>query len=166
MRKMLSAMFVACMLALLSIMSIPSAVVAKPTTVAGTVIYYPYPTSEPRVAGGNTFLEGAETAVWHGSFEGTSFDVWIVCMHSSGFWSIPEGVHVSFTGDVGGISGTLEILLVGKGPTEVTPAGPVPHWTGHWMILSGTGGLADLVGNGDWWGVGTSLGYSGHVQFD
>jgi len=163
MRKMLFATLVACMLALLSILSIPSALASKPTTVSGTVTYYPYPTSEPRVAGGNTFLEGAETADWSGDFSGTSFDTWTVLMHSTGVWSIPGGVHVSFTGTAGGMSGTLEILLIGKGPVDTSGA---PHWTGHWVVLSGTGDLANLDGNGDWWGIGTSLGYSGQIQFD
>ncbi|HEX9908377.1 MAG TPA: hypothetical protein VGB78_07945 [Thermoplasmata archaeon] len=160
MRRILLPTLVACSLALLSFTLVPSAVVAKPMTVSGTVTYYPYIISS-RNAGGNTFLEGAETANWYGSFEGTSFDTWIVCAHPSDFWGLPDGVHVSFTGYACGIWGTLEILLVGKGPL----ADNVPHWTGHWVILSGTGDLANLEGNGDWWGVGTSLEYSGHAEF-
>jgi hypothetical protein len=160
MRRVLSATLMACSLALLSFASMPSTAVSGPMTVSGAVTYYPYVISS-WTAGDNTFIEGAETADWYGSFDGTSFDTWIVCAHGAGFWSLPGGVHVSFTGYACGVWGTLEILLVGKG----TIVDNVPHWTGHWVILSGTGDLANLEGSGDWWGVGTSLEYSGHAEF-
>ena len=50
--------------------------------------------------------------------------------------------------DVGGKSGGLEMYVIGDRPDKKT------DWEGTWVITDGTGELADLKGEGDWWGPG------------
>ena len=60
-------------------------------------------------------------------------------MFSSGFWNV--WLRSDFTGKVLDKEGTMVIQLVGK-----KPAGG--DWYGHWVILSGTGDLAKVRGQG------------------
>ena len=68
---------------------------------------------------------------------------------------------------VDGKSGGLILSIVGN-----LPAG-VLHWYGHWVILEGTGDLANLRGQGYWWGPGSDgpglwgqLFYDGNYHFE
>lgn len=65
--------------------------------------------------------------------------------------------------------GTLEMRVVGSSPD--VPTG----WEGKWVILSGTGDLANLRGQGTWWGPGYDpanpleygkIDYSGKIHFE
>lgn len=65
--------------------------------------------------------------------------------------------------------GTLKFVMVGKG--QLTPGGPTDQYMwGQWVIVSGTGGLANVHGRGTWWGPGMNeegadLWYDGDVHF-
>jgi len=147
----------------LSMLSI-AAHAGPPTTAEGLWQYKPT-IVDVRVAGGNTFLSTTEEGIWTGTFEGDSTEDGTVVIHSLGFWSF--NAIVSFQGEVNGKSGTLEMSVVGSRPDVFA------DWQGKWVILSGTGDLATLHGQGTWWGPG-SLGeghwgdiyYSGNIHFD
>jgi len=158
MRKMLSAALLMCMVALLSTLS--TAVHATPpTTAEGRWYYTPYP-SPPRWADGNQFIYGYEYSTWTGTFDGTSYDVFTVVVHPSGFRYV-EGL-IDFDGTVMGKSGSMVIRFVGKG----TGTPPTVEWSGQWVILSGTGELASLCGQGTWWGPAKAVYYSGKIHFE
>lgn len=73
-----------------------------------------------------------------------------------------------FTGSALGKSGTLNIRLECKGYGS-TAKGPTGYeLEGNWIILSGTGDLANLHGQGTWWHTKTitGLAYEGQVHFD
>jgi len=61
--------------------------------------------------------------------------------------------------------GTLTILLTGKQDA------PDQDWYGQWVIISGTGDLANARGRGTWGGPGfgaegPDIWYSGQVHFE
>lgn len=75
----------------------------------------------------------------------------------------------TFTGTVLGISGGFTMRLQAKGYGN-SLKGPA-YWDlqGTWVIISGTGGLANLHGQGTWWHSSTGfngLEYEGQVHFD
>lgn len=117
-----------------------------------------------RFADGNTFLETREDGKWFGTFSGTSTEDGKVVIHSSGAWSF-KGI-VSFDGQVDGKAGQLTMRVVGSRPDVNT------DWSGKWVILSGTGELISLRGQGAWWGPGApdpgewgNIYYSGNIHF-
>lgn len=155
-RKILAA--VAALMAL-AILAVPiSAVYAtKPTPVAGELFPTPGSTYVMRPAGDsdNLFVEISGPHVWTGSFEGTSW--------SEGRWNVhrvgtPERwmvICVTFTLDVeyDGLTGTLTIKMD----------------RGNWRIISGTGDLANLRGQGTTYTIDPSIfltGYEGQVHFE
>ncbi len=120
-----------------------------------------------RTADGNTFMDTTENTVWYGTLSGTSFDVGKVVIHPSGNWNYRA--IGDFTGTVDGKSGTLQMLLVGSRPDAIS------EWQGTWVILSGTGELEDLHGQGTFWGLGYTgnppdvpgrIDYAGITHFD
>jgi hypothetical protein len=99
-----------------------------------------------KVAGLNTFMTSYDNSVWTGTFDGVSTGVGLVVMHPSGKISVKGKEY--FDGTVNGQSGTFELSLVGQCCDEQG------HWMGQWFILSGTEGLANLRGEGTWFGPG------------
>lgn len=115
---------------------------------------------DEKIAGGNTFLYTTEVGLWTGTFEGDSTEIGVVVLHSAGFNSFKA--IVSFVGSVDGKTGTLEMLVVGKKPDRL----PGTEWEGKWVILSGTGELVNLHGQGIWWGSNRNINYTGNVHFE
>jgi hypothetical protein len=151
------------MILILSTLSAP-ALAGPPTEVGGLWQYTPYFVSV-RMADGNTFLETFEEAIWTGDFDGESTEDGQVVIRASGSWSY-KGI-VSFEGTVDGRSGTMEMFVAGRRPDGFS------DWQGRFVILSGTGELASLRGQGTWWGPGApDLGqqgdifYSGKIHFE
>lgn len=155
MRKMFLTPLIVCIAALLFVLLTPAVYATTPATASGAWTYVP--TFTQRVAGGNTFRYGEEVSTWTGTFDGTSNDVFTAVIHPSGHVTV-TGL-IDFTGIVNGAEGTLVIRFVG---TRVLP-GP---WSGQWVILSGSGDLANLHGQGTWWGPPTDVDYSGQIHFD
>jgi hypothetical protein len=143
MRKCVS---LVCIGVLLSLFLIPAASATPPMPVLGQWSYLPYKVVIPKTAGSNIFKSGEENGRWLGSFVGTSVDSFEVIAHHAIFATC-QG-HISFTGTVDGKSGTLSINFIGK-KSLVTGL-----WSGTWVILSGTDGLANLHGEGTWGGPG------------
>lgn len=156
MKKMLLAPLVVCMVALVSVLLMPAVHATPPTTAEGKWTYVPTIINE-RKADGNTFKYGEETATWSGTFVGTSYDVFVVVVHPSGLATCPYGL-INFVGTVNGKEGTLVINFVGQKPGSI--------WYGQWVIISGTGELANLRGQGTWWGPPLKMDYSGDIHFD
>lgn len=159
MRRILTAALVAWMLAFLPTLSISAVRAGSPTAVEGFFDYVPH-RIDVKEADGNTFIYATEDEVWSGGFEGTSKAVFRAEIFSSGFWDV--WLRSSFTGKVLDKSGTMVIQLVGKRESGI--------WHGQWVILSGTGDLANLRGEGTWWGPGfpapsPEISYSGQIHF-
>jgi hypothetical protein len=141
-----------------------SAQAGPPTTAEGLWQYQPF-IEDTRTAGCNTFLDTYENGIWSGTFEGTSTEDGKVVIHCSGAWSF--NAIVSYTGEVNGQSGTLQMSVEGSRPDGVS------DWHGRWVILRGTEGLATLRGQGTWWGPGSpnpgewgDIYYEGNVHFE
>lgn len=160
MRKMLLTPLIVCMVTLLPTLCMPACHPKRPIPASGTWIYTPTP-DRIWTGYGNTFRYGHEVSTWTGTFDGTSYDVFTVVVHPELDLNV-EGL-INFNGTVNGKSGFLVIRFDGK-----KPAGE--NWYGQWVILSGEGDLANLCGQGTWWGPGypdpKGLEYSGRIRFD
>ena len=158
----------ALMLLLLACMMMPMAVYAgPPTDVEGDFTYVPTYCEEERWAADNQFLLGChDTGDWpQGAFVGTSTEVYDIVLHGSQGNFVYEYAfymgNVTFTGTVEGATGTLEFLFIGTSP------GALDVWDGTWRIISGTGELANLHGNGVFWATGLgAVHYEGQIHFD
>jgi hypothetical protein len=142
----------------------PPVQAGPPEEAEGLWQYQPF-ILDQKVAGCNTFLTTFENGVWSGTFEGTSTEDGKVVIHCSGAWSFNAIVTFDAV-TVDGKSGTLEMSVVGKRPDGTS------DWAGKWVILSGTGELANLHGQGTWWGPGApapgqwgDIYYGGQVHF-
>ena len=144
-----------CVLAvLLSTLLIPVVQATPSTTIEGTWTYSILSLDSYRLAGPNQILSVTETGNWGGDFEGTSTMVVSGVYHSTRFLTFQGLIY--FTGEVNGISGTLVIRYSGK----ITSG----ELYGHWVIISGAGGLANLHGQGTLSGTDPALQYSGQVH--
>jgi hypothetical protein len=99
-----------------------------------------------------TMLDGVEDEVWTGDIEGTAQTIWRVGVYKD----LPvEDVWLpsNFTGTLlGKYEGTMVILLVGDKPLLEEPT--ATQWYGEWLVVSGTGDLANVHGKGIWWETG------------
>ncbi len=147
----------------LSMVSI-TALAGPPEKAEGLWQYQPF-ILDARVAGCNTFLTTFENGIWTGTFEGTSTEDGKVVIHCNGAWSYKA--IVSFEGYVDDKYGTLKMSVVGKRPDGLA------DWQGKSVILGGTGELANLRGQGTWWGPGApapevwgDIYYEGNYHFE
>lgn len=127
---------------------------------------------EVRVAGQNVHTSNTDEGTWTGTFEGTSVEDFVValhqvdetfpfaCLHPKGKCHGTYQGLMTFDGKVDGKAGTLVIKTNGSGPWP-----PLDNWSGSWVILSGTGELSNLRGQGSWWGPLGSLEYDGKIHF-
>ena len=162
----ISLLLLVVMVVLALMQSIPVAA-STPTDVIGTMKYTPLPDpeGETKIAGGNTFLDTIEYSSWEGSFEGVSFDECNVVIHRSGAWAYNAIVY--FEGSVSGQTGKLTMRFTGSRPDALS------DWEGSWVILNGADGLANLHGQGIFYGPGSpgfgeegAITYEGQVHFD
>ena len=158
MRRELSKLLVASTV-ILSVLLIPTALAVKPTDVSGTWSWTADIISD-RWANGNWFLLATEYDDLDGTFDGDGVGLFKVTVHSGGF--LTGSGRTTFTGEVMGYEGTLVFQWTGTTKT-------LGKWHCKWVILSGTGELANLRGSGI--GVETApdsyeLELSGKIHFD
>lgn len=144
-----------------------------PTDVEGDFVYIPAIVGV-RQAGDNLFLDATDTATWTGAFVGTSTEEYVAVLHGiTGIFGTADFAYemgfykgtVTFTGEVEGRSGTVEILFLGKSPGD--PERLLADWTGTWRIISGTDELANLNGTGVFWNnAPMDIHYKGQIHFD
>lgn len=169
MKKLLLTLLTGCMV--LSMASLP--VYAEvPSQVSGVMDYYvDFANTVILTRGANTFFYGTDEEFWQpdqtGGLDGyvaqTDF---VVIEHASGGATFQS--QFVFEGTVlGSDPGTMEMILVG----QIPPGGG--WWYGTWTILSGTGGLENVHGQGIWYGPGMNFDpevpdvwYEGLVHFD
>ncbi len=162
MKKML---FVLCMvLMILSMAAIPT-LAGPPKEAEGLWQYQPFILGVEQ-AGCNTILTTFENGIWTGTFEGISTEDGKVVIHCNGKWYFNAIVTFSEL-TVDGKSGTLKMSVEGTRPAADT------DWVGKSVILSGTDELANLRGQGTWWGPGASgpgtwgdIYYEGNYHFE
>jgi hypothetical protein len=170
MRKMMSTSILMCMVALLSMLLIPTVLATKPTYVSGYMTYTPTIVGF-RWADGNLHLDTTEEGDWYGDLVGHSHDepCRVVIHGANGLpatdWDFRWYTSISTFEEctVAGRTGGLVMRLVGKS------GGPGEEWSGHWVILKGTGELEGIHGQGTWWGLGFPIGdipYEGWIHFD
>jgi hypothetical protein len=120
-----------------------SAPAGPPTAASG--LWRCKPTIEHvQVVDSKAFFQTSAEGVWTGTFFGTSTEAGQVVIQGDGVWSFSGTVSFSQV-TVDRTSGTLELSIVGERP-DVSA-----DWQGEWVILSGTGDLATLHGQGTWW---------------
>ena len=156
---------------------------AAPTAVSGTFIGLTYPVYGPiRIAGANVITSNTATGLYNsGPIDGTYADLTKVIWHFGDpetvktlpanpmTWrSIPSfavwHIERTFTGTVENKVGTLTLHLEAK---FTYPTVTYPSLEGTWVIISGTGELVNLHGEGTWWNsAGQILVYEGQIHFD
>jgi hypothetical protein len=115
-------------------------------------------------AGPNLFFYGTDIGTWTGTFEGTTTEDFVVVCHPNAGVTFYKGT-MEFTGSVDGREGTMILKTNGIQATDTCDPSPAP-WSGRWVIIGGTGELADVHGTGTFTGPSLDLDYSGQVHFD
>ena len=109
---------------------------APPLVGSGTFTYQSSTFDGIRQAGGNTIIELSATVLYTGTFAGTSTLSGTLTLHPDGTANFHD--VETFTGTVNGVPGTVTFNLAGTGPAGL--------FKGTDVIVSGTGGLANLRG--------------------
>ena len=157
MKKIVQLLVVLSVVALAFMASSPA--MAGPPEAAEGLWQYTSTILDVRLAGCNTFVKTFENGLWTGTFDGISTEDGQVVIHCNGAWSF--NAIVSFEGTVEGRYGTIEMSVVGTRPDAFS------DWEGKFVILSGTGELANLRGQGVWYGPGAAgPGVWGDIYYD
>lgn len=141
---------------------ISAAYATKPVEVSGVIFPGGMPSMEIKEAGksDNQIMELVGLQAWDGDISGIgSWEArWM--MHNA---DDEENLEVNakglvtLSGEVAGMYGTVTIKLSGK------------SGVGHWRIISGTGELANVHGQGITWMINPEIflmGYEGVIHFD
>ncbi len=117
-----------------------AAAASLPTSASGTFTYTSSTFNSVRQAGGNTIIDLSATVSYTGTFSGTSTVQGTLIFHPDGTANFHD--VETFTGTVNGVPGTVTFNLAGAG----SMAPPAGSFKGTDVIVSGTGGLANLRG--------------------
>jgi len=117
-----------------------AAAASPPTSASGTFTYTSSTFNSVRQAGGNTIIDLSATVSYTGTFSGTSTVQGTLIFHPDGTANFHD--VETFTGTVNGVPGTVTFNLAGTG----SMAPPAGSFQGTDVIVSGTGGLANLRG--------------------
>ncbi|HSF84375.1 MAG TPA: hypothetical protein VLG28_01785 [Acidimicrobiia bacterium] len=123
---------------------------------------------EIEVAGPNVFFYGQDRGEWGGTFEGYSQEEFVLVCHPTAGFSFYKG-EMTFYGtvfDEAGAphEGTMVLKTNGKQYSDACePSSAL--WEGHWVIISGTEGLANVHGHGTFDGPSFHLRYAGYIDF-
>lgn len=142
------------------------AMAEEPVSVSGSFDYTPQVFARVP-GGGSVFVDASEAEVWTGDIEGKSVAPFRVVVSPDG--SVQAWLLAEFEGTVlGQHDGTMVIASKYAKPSASA------HWTGEWIILSGTGDLENVHGHGRAWGpgfnpkdpeAGPDIFYSGQIFF-
>ena len=135
----------------------------RPDTASGDWDYVPTSIEVVPGPGQTTFVYGEDIGTWSGTFVGTSTEEFVIVNHAKAGFNFYSGV-IEFTGSVDGRVGTLTIKTNGKQDPGTVQPGP-GLWFGHWVIVGGTGDLANLHGQGTFNGPSLFLDYDGQYHF-
>ena len=157
MKRILSTVCV--LLGLAGLVLIPATVHASPpTAVSGEYEFGDRVVVEIRQAGGNTIIKDVSGMTLAGDIEGSMVFERTFILHGDGKYNV-KGI-VTAIASVGGRSGTYTQRVVATGDLTT---GTVQ---GTYVIISGTGGLANMRGQGTLTGISNVAGtYSGQVHF-
>ena len=152
----------------LTLMAVPVSA-DTPTTASGTWDYELVGDLGVKVAGPNVFLYGQDRGEWAGSFDGYTEEDFVVVCHPKAGFSFYKG-EMTFYGtavDESGVrhEGTMILKTTGKQHSDTCDPSPA-QWEGHWVIIGGTEGLANLHGQGTFHGPSFHLIYEGQIHFD
>jgi hypothetical protein len=150
---------------------------AKPTQIEGTWI----PTSgltivgPEHTGGGNHFDAWDNTGRYMaGPIKGNFTQTVTVTLHTgepvfveqpplSFLWRIDRTIYDAI---VDGKSGTIDMRLICKGTVVPGTPNAVTSLEGTWVIISASGELTGLHGQGTWWNIPPGiLGYEGQIKF-
>jgi hypothetical protein len=134
------------------------ALATTPSQGSGTFTFAATPTST-RTAGGNTFLTLTGTEAISGAITGAATVDFTQVIHSSG-QSNSNGL-ITCACTVGGRSGTAVFRFEGSG--AFTAADP---FAGQFVVLSASGGLSGLHGDGTFSAIGAAGTYTFRWHFD
>jgi hypothetical protein len=169
--KIASATMVVLMIAVILGTSVSLAMATPSMNVSGKFKATPIPgTSIIRDAGTNLFIYREANGYWTGGISGTTHGHQNIISHgwnglpppaSTIEWSNVNIESFMASALVDGKTGSLTLHFVGKGYADGTNVGT-------WKIMSGTGDLANLHGQGSWWKAPADLesSYEGQVHFD
>ena len=138
---------------------------------SGSWTYSPTFVSPTEFRGQNAFLYGTDNGTWEGTFTGTHEEEFDVVCHLKGGFSFYKG-EITFTGTVEDETGALRfgtmVIKTNAKVDAVSPdCGPIfdTDWHGHWVIIGGTGDLANVHGHGTLTGPSGTLRYEGQIHF-
>ena len=140
----------------------------QPVMASGTWDYSLTGPPDVKVAGPNVFVFGQDRGEWAGSFEGFTEEEFVVICHANAGLSVYQG-EMTFDGSVLDQSGVRQegtMVLKTNGMQRSDTGDPSPaEWRGHWVIINGTEGLANLHGQGTFHGPSSHLVYEGQIDF-
>jgi hypothetical protein len=137
----------------LSVLVLPAAAsAASPVNGSGTFTVSSAVTTSTRQADGNTFLTLRATTLYSGTLQGAGVGEETVIVHPDG--TLSGSTFETFTGTIGGAAGTAVLRVEGTGDVGTGVL------RGRFTILDGTGGLANVHGEGTFQAVGDSGTYS------
>ncbi len=137
------------------------------TRVSGGWSWVNVSSTETTLTGGNKLFAGDEIGTWTGTFKGTSYDTFAMTLTPPFDWDNNDygpawGTLMSYyTGTVAGKKGSMVVFFTIEEPADD------PVMVGHWVIMCGTEGLANLRGSGTWVssGVDSSATYKGRIAW-
>jgi len=128
------------LLALPILLLLPTASAITPTTITGTFTFIGNQLITTKTAGPNTLVTSTITLALAGGLSGTIDQTSTALTTAQGLTVDVGQTRLAFTGTAAGASGTLLFA------STANTAGGAFH--GHFTILSGTGGLTNLRGEG------------------
>lgn len=149
------------LLAFAGLVLVPATAYASPpTTMSGTYAFVSRVVVDVRQADGNTIVEDILRQTLTGTVTGSATFERTTIIHSDGEFNI-HGIITSDLVTVIGRSGTYTQLIDATG---IAATGAIQ---GRWVILSGTGELANMRAHGTFEGVAGVTGtYLGQLHFD
>lgn len=155
---------IVCLLIIIAVVLFPVAAYASPPTAASGTLENPISVPvDMRQANGNTIITEIEYADIHGTMEGSYILEFRAVIHGNGKLNM-HGISTIDPCTVNGDTGTIIMSLTGTGFMSSPVSGALQ---GEWVIIKGTGELANLHGQGTFTAeVGVGGTYSGQIHFD